>query len=122
MKMFLSAIVLSLAFTSTMAHALEGSAVINRDGTIGIMQVGGDCPPQPTSEDMKTMSTCNPGTNECPANYEEQAKYCWGGWSRGFYHCGTICRAPIEHEGNGGKRDGGGHRGGHDGHEDHGRD
>lgn len=121
MKKLMSILALSFVLSAGAAQAQEGVAVFNADGTVGIEPLGGYCPPQPTREDFMTMQSCDPGTDtECPAHYEETAKYCWGGWGTGFYRCGTACKPPRDHEGRGGDRGGKGGRGGHGGHGGHG--
>ncbi|MFV8258912.1 hypothetical protein ACNQKP_13980 [Bdellovibrio bacteriovorus] len=122
MKKVISSLVLSFMLMGSFAQAQtqEGTVAIGSDGTIVLQPLSGYCPPQPTAEDLQVLGACEPSnSSECPAHYEETAKYCWGGWGRGFYRCGSVCKPYRDHEGRGGDRGGKGGRGGH-GHGGHG--
>lgn len=121
MKVLVSSLVVWLMMLGSFAQAQvqEGTAVLREDGTVVLQPLSGYCPPQPTAEDMTMLGACEPETSKCPAHYEETAKYCWGGWGRGFYRCGSVCKPYRDHEGRGGDRGGkrgGHHGGGHGGH------
>ncbi len=90
MKGLISTALLAVALFSSGALAFEGSMHIDANGSVQLIPIQRDCS-QPQPQSMQPTQNCNPETAGCPSGYHMASKYCWGGWHRGFYNCGSLC-------------------------------
>ncbi len=87
---FLSTLVLMIAFLGSAAHAYQGTLQFSKDGSFVIKPLTAKCAPDVASLE-NAPATCDSAGHSCPEGYTSTRKYCWGGWSHGFYHCGYAC-------------------------------
>lgn len=87
---FLSTLILMIAFLGSTAQAFEGTMHFAADGSVVIKPLAVKCTPDIADQEDPPTS-CSPTGKKCPAHYTYSRKYCWGGWRKGFYHCGYAC-------------------------------
>ncbi|QDK45235.1 hypothetical protein DOM22_08740 [Bdellovibrio sp. ZAP7] len=92
---FLSTLVLLFAFLGSAAHAYQGTLEFTQDGSVVVKPLSVKCTPDIADQD-NAPSSCVPTGKDCPEHYTHSRKYCWGGWKRGFYHCGYACNRKAE--------------------------
>lgn len=82
--------ILALGFVGTSAMAFEGAFVPTLDGGAEVQVLKGrpTCPVTP----VPNGNYCQPTGKSCSAGYDQFAKLCWGGWTKGFYKCGITCK------------------------------
>lgn len=87
---FLSTLVLLFAFMGSAAQAFQGTMHLAADGSVIVKPLTAKCTPDVASLEDGPVS-CDANGKTCPEGYTRARKYCWGGWSKGFYHCGFAC-------------------------------